>query len=285
MTTPTRTARASWRRRAAAAGTVSLLALTLAACGDDGDGDGDQEPASGGSSTAAAPPSAGTSETAGTETPDATDGATDGATDSPAAAAVPTEDELAAAVLTPADLPAGFTEVPEDGAEDDDDAFDGTCFGDVGEFSDALGAEPDVEVERELSAESEEYQTFVSTQLEAYADPTAVGPAFEQFTQSLQSCTEVATTDPDGITYDLQLSYDTTVDLPGAQDQLGIEMTGTISSADQTFPLTYRVEVAFTGRFITLVGTYAVGPDGTGAVDATHELAVLQAERVQQAFG
>lgn len=280
VTTPTRR---SWQRRVAAAGTASLLALTLAACGDDGDDRGADEPRSS-SSSSPSPSSPSTEATEATETAEPTDLPTEGTTESAAPGSVPTEEELATALLTAGDLPSGFVEVPDDGASDDD-AFDDTCFGEVGEFSDALGAEPDVEVERELSAEGQEGQGAVDAQLEAYADPTPVAPAFAAFTESLQSCTEISTTDADGITYDLRLSYDDTVDLPGAEDQLTVDLVGTIAAAEQEVPLRYRFVVALTGRFITLVGTYAVGEDTTGIVDATDSLAAVQAERLAQTFG
>ncbi|MDO9457115.1 hypothetical protein [Nocardioides sp.] len=258
----------SLRRRTTAASVALLLGLTLAACGgsDDSDDETSDEPSS-----------------RTTETETTPDEPTSEVTEETSEPAVPTEDEIAAALLTAADLPEGFTAQPDDGDDDEDeDSFEGTCLADIGEFSDALGFEPDAESEVDLVAESQTGQSSVTSQIEAYSDPATVAPAFAEFTDGLGSCTSVETTDPDGVMYSLEISYDDTVDLPDAEDQLRIQMTGTIAAGGESYDVVYRFVVALTGPFISIVGAYSLGEDATGVVDGIDDLATLQAGRVAE---
>ena len=248
-----------------------LLGLSLTACGGDDEASGDDPTAS-----SNAPSSESSSVPADDDSSEGDD--------SDASGELPSEDELAAVLLTAADLPEGFTAQPEDDDSEDDDTFAGTCLADVGEFSDALGFEPDVESEVNLTAGGDAGQTFVGSQVEGYADASQVGPAFADFTDTLQSCTSVQTTDADGVEYDLQIAYDDSVDLPGAEDQLRVEMTGTIAAGSESYDLTFRFVVALLDRFISIVGVNAVGDDATATVGSTDDLAALQATRVTDAF-
>jgi hypothetical protein len=257
----------SLRRRTTAASATLLLALSLAACGGGGD-DSSTAPADAGStpadasSTSAAPADAPTPATE-----------------------VPTKDELAATLLTADDVPEGFTLSPDDGEDDSTDTFEGTCLGDIGQFSDALGFEPDSEAEVEFTSDADGGQGAVSSKVEAYADADAVAPAFADFTDTLQQCTSVDTTDADGVAYALDISYDDAVDLPGADDQLRVDMAGTISAGEQSYDLAYKFVVALSGQFISLVGTYTLGDDTSGVLDSTDDLAALQAGRVDDQLG
>lgn len=254
------------RPRTTAAAAALLLGLSLAACGGGDSGDSDD--------TVDDTPSSRTTEKPTTE-------ATSEATETSPSGDVPSEDELTAALLTAADVPAGFTQSPDDDNADDT-SLDGTCLADVGEFSDALGFEPDSESSIEFVAERQATQTSVTSKIEAYADPTAVAPAFAEFTDTLQSCTSVKTTDEDGVAYELQIGYDDSVDLPGAEDQLRVEMTGNITAGAESYALTYRFVVGLAGPYVSIVGTYAIGDDTTGALDAIDDLAALQAGRVAE---
>jgi hypothetical protein len=271
VTTPIR--RSARLRRTTAASAALLLGLALAACGDDSEPS--DEPAERTSSSAADDPTSDAPSEEPSQEP---------SEPSEPPAVVPTEDELAATLVTAADLPAGFTVDPDDG-DDADSGFEGTCFEQVGDFEEALGAPPDAEAEVDLTAEGQAGQGFVSAQVEAYADPSAVATSFASFTDTLQQCTSIATTDEDGVTYDLQLDFDDTVDLPGADDQLRVLMSGEISSGAQTFPVVYQFVVAISAQFLSLVGTFTLGEDETGILEQTDALATLQAERVQAAFG
>jgi hypothetical protein len=256
-------------RRTTAASAALVLALSLAACGGSDDGSGDD---------ASDSPSPRASET----TTAADDPTTEESEETTGAGGVPSEDELSAALLTTADLPEGFAVEPDDDSDDSGDTFEGTCLADVGKFSDALGFEPDSEAEVDLGAKDDASEVYANSQVEAYADPSALAPAFAEFTDTLQSCTTVETTDEDGVRYSLKIAYDDTVDLPGVDDQLRFEITGTISSGGQTYKLTYRFVVGLAGPFISVVGAYAIGDDTTGVLDGVNDLAVLQAGRVAE---
>ncbi|MCW2814347.1 MAG: hypothetical protein JWN84_1802 [Nocardioides sp.] len=251
----------SLRRRTSTAAVALSLGLALTACG------GGDESSDGG-------------DDAVTSSEATSEGASDTPTeDASSAAAVPSEEELASALLTSADLPAGFEIDPED--EDDDDvAFEGTCLEQVGKFSDTAGFDADQDAEVDLVMEDDNGQTGVMSKAEAYTDPAAVASAFTEFTDSLQSCTSVSTTNDDGLTIDLEIAYDDAVDLPGADDQLSIDMTGTIAAGTETFPVAYRYVVGLAGPFVSIIGTFALNGDGGGVLDQTSDLAALQLERV-----
>ncbi|WP_148615874.1 sensor domain-containing protein [Nocardioides rubriscoriae] len=270
MDTPLLSTSTSLRRRTTAASTALLLALALAACGGNDDSSAGDDP----SSTAAQADGSTTSDAPSTE-----------ATDDTSSAAVPTEDELTAVLVTADEVPAGFTQSPADSTDDTNDTFEGTCLGDIGQFSDALGFEPDSEAEVEYTAEGDGGQSAVSSKIEAYADASAVAPAFADFTDTLQQCTSVDTTDKDGVAFSLDIAYDDSVDLPGAEDQLRVDMTGTIASGGQSFDLAYQFVVALSGQFISIVGTYTLGEDTSGVLDSTDDLAALQAGRVADQLG
>lgn len=271
MSTPTRVS-SSLRRRTTAASAALLLGLGLAACGGGDDSDDASD----------APSSASTQSEQASE-PDASSASE--SDDTSDAGGVPSEDELAATLLTASEVPEGFTESPDDGEDDPDDTFEGTCLGDIGQFSDALGFEADSEAEVEYTYEADGGQSAVSSKVQAYADEAAVAPAFADFTDTLQQCTSVDTTDADGVTFALDIAYDDTVDLPGFDDQLQVDMTGTIASGGQSFDLSYNFVVGLSGPFVSIVGTYALGEDSTGVLDSTDDLAALQAGRVTDQLG
>ncbi|MFB9313490.1 hypothetical protein [Nocardioides plantarum] len=256
-------------RRTTAASVAVLLGVALSACGgSDDEGGPAARVTQTVTETATSPESASTS-AAPTEP-------TTSATQAPAD--LPSEAELEAALLTTADVPDGFTVSPDDGP-DDDGGFAGTCLADVGRFEDAFGAEPDEEAEVELASETPTGQAAVTSKVEAYADAAKLASVFATFTDTLQSCTSVEATE-EGVTYALDIAYDDTVDLPGADDQLAFAVTGTIGSGDQTYPVSYRFVVALAGPFVSVVGAYTIGDDSSGVVDTTADLAAVQAERV-----
>lgn len=269
----THTPSSSLRRRTTAACAALLLGLALAACGAGGsDDEADESPSASTSETTSESPS----ETATSEPVEPTE-----STGAEPAGDLPSDEDLQAALLTTADVPAGLTAQPDDGDDsDDEESFEGTCLADVGEFSDALGFEADSEAEVEYVTEDADGQTSVSSKLQAYADAAAVGPAFAEFTDRLQGCTEVTTTDDQGIDYQLQIGYDDSVDLPGAEDQLRIQMTGTISSGEQSFDVTFRIVVSLSGPILSVVGVSTLGEADPAVLDTIDDLATTQAERV-----
>lgn len=272
-----RTARPGLRRTASA--TVALvLACATAGCGGDDASDADPAPSSRASETTTPATTSPTGDVPATPPSDpATDPASDPASTAPVG--VLDEDVLRTALITAADLPGEFVEDPTAGDEDDgDNPFDGTCLADVGQFSDALGQEPDAEAETEL--DNPDGTLSIDSQVEAYLDQGAVATAFASFTDDLQQCTEVTTTTDDGISYDLRIAYDDAVDLPGADDQLAFDITGTVSVGADTVDLDYRFVVGLLGPYISVLGTFAAGDDVMGLLDMTQDLAAVQAQRV-----
>ncbi len=266
MTSPT------LRRRTTAATAALLLGLSLAACGGDDSGSDDDERSSDES------PSATTDETETSEPVEPT------TSDAPAEpAGVPSEEELVTALVSAADVPPGMTEGEPD--DDSGDSLEGTCLGEIGEFDDALGFEPDVKAETEFTAEDNAGQSMVSSSISAYADGGPVAEAFTTFVSSLQGCTTISTTDDEGIAYDLQIAYDDTVDLVDADQQLRAEVTGTIAGGGQSFDITDSFVVMLRDNFVSFVGTSQVGTSDVGVLALNDPLAVLQAQRLADLVG
>ena len=266
------TTRSALRRRTTAASAALILGLALTACGggdEAEDTSGDEE------SSAPATPA---QESTATEEP--TTDATEPSPEEPAT--LPTEAELTAVLLTPADLPDGFAVGPDDGEEDG--GFEGTCLEELGDFDDALGTEAETEAEVELIVQSAAGQSSVSSGVKAF-DTEDLATTFVEFTETLKSCTTVDATDDGGITYSLQVAYDDAVELPGADEALQIQVTGTATAGAESFDLDARFVVGVFGPLLSNVGTFAVGEDSTGVLDLAQDLATLQAERIADGLG
>lgn len=262
--------------RVATASAVLVLSLGLTACGDDdSDSDGD-DPSPRTSATTSASDSGSDS---GSDSPSATD-SPDAPSSSAVGGNVPSETDLRGALLTADDLPDGFTEASDD-TDDGSTSFDGTCLEDVGDLSDAIGTDSVEDAEVEFDAQTPTGQASVQSKIDAYADADAVARGFASFSDTLQQCTSVQATE-DGVTYDLAISYDDTVDLPGADDQLTVDITGTLASGEQSYPATFRFVAGLEGSLVSVVGAFSIGDDATGVVDQTADLASTQAERVSQ---
>lgn len=239
-------------RRAGTAAASLTLALALVACGSSDGSDGDDRS----SSSDAAP--------------------TDG---------VPTDDELAAALLTSDDVPEGFEQSDVDDDDDDEDSvFADTCLGDVADFDDQVGTEPVSKAKTQFTVEDETTQSLLQAGISLYDDEDAVVDAFDEFYSGFSTCTDLSFTDDGGNSYALDVTADDTVTIDGADSQLTIKLTGTATAGTDSIPIDFGFLVVREGAAVSHLSTSEVGDtyDLDADVDA---LAQTQADRLADVLG
>ena len=232
-------------RRAGAAASALAVSLVLVACG-------------GNTNTSA--PSA-------TSTPS-----------TPSEAAAPTEDDLAAALLTADDVPDGYTEAAPD-ESDNSTVFDGTCLADVADFKEQVGSDPVSEAKTEFTTQDASGQAQISSGISVYDDQAAVDAAFGAFYDSVKDCTNLSFTDDNGVAYEITVAIDDTVSLDGADQQLGINLDGTVTVGEQMLPIAFVFLLAQEGAATSAVGTSEIG-GSYGINDEVETLAQTQADRL-----
>jgi hypothetical protein len=279
VTTSLRRPRRRTLSRLTAAPVALLLALSLAACGGDDEGD-DPE----GEATSAA-----TSEPAATDSADApssasTEESSEAPTDEPSEPSLGlTEEDLVPALIVSDDLPSGFEEITPESDDSADNPFKGTCFADVQQFDEALGSEPTVEAETEFEQSTGDTQTTLNSKVALYDDPDAVAAKLPEYLQTIDACDSVKTTTPDGFSFELQVTTDDNLTVPGASQQARIDLSGTISGQGQTFPVSLTLVAAIVDGALSTTGTSVLGqPDSPIDLDS---LATLQGSRVQEVLG
>lgn len=231
-------------RRAGAAASALAVSLVLVACGGDTD----------------------------------TNTSSPSTTSTPSQAAVPTEDDLAAALLTADDVPDGYTEAAPD-ESDNSTVFDGTCLADVADFKEQVGSDPVSEAKTEFTTQDASGQAQISSGISVYDDQAAVDAAFGAFYDSVKDCTNLSFTDDNGVAYEITVAIDDTVSLDGADQQLGITLDGTVTVGEQMLPIAFVFLLAQEGAATSAVGTSEIG-GSYGINDEVETLAQTQADRL-----
>lgn len=240
----------SFLRRSGVASATLLLALTLAACGGSDGSDG---------------------------------GGSDG--DDSSASAVPSEDELSAALLTSDDVPEGYVQsVPEDSDDSEVTLFDDTCLADVSKFDDQVGSEPASKAKTEFTLDEAATQAQVTAGISVYEDEDAVTDAFGTFYDSLAGCTNVTFTDAGGNAYDIDVAVDDAVTIDGADSQLTITLSGDATAGDQSLPIDFGFVVVRQGAATSALGTSEIG-SGFDVNDQIAAFAQTQSDRLADVLG
>ncbi len=73
--------------------------------------------------------------------------------------------------------------------------------------------------------------------------------------------------------------------MPDADQQLTIDMTGTIGADAQTYDIAYTFVVSVTENIVSLIGAYELGTVDTGLRDGIDGWASVQAERLGALLG
>lgn len=217
-----------------------------------------------------------------TDAPTASTSAPDTAT--PTSTSTPTpspSDALATALLKDSDFRRDVLLRLEPGAdvEPDEDDFVGTCLADLSALGDAAGDTPAADARVTFEELGEPYQTLLFDRVADYDDPATLASRFDAFTTAISGCGSVSTTDDQDAVYDLQVTS-RAVDLPGADQALQVDLTGTIGGAGGSSDLGSRYVLARFGSRLSVVGVLYVGIDITETYDKALDLATVQGRRV-----
>jgi hypothetical protein len=250
--------------RSAVVGAALLLSLTAAACGGD-----DDEPATDATTTTAAADDGSTTTEAEEPADDEGGGSLDGSEGSTTTTGDDADDtttteaddggatgsDLASVLLTPEDLPEGFTQDGEDDTEVDEDEFDEPlCEG--GEGPGIVATE---QISRELA--DAEFTSLVASDASRYADDEAE-QLFALITSEYDRCGGQL---DEGESYEVQ-------ELPGVGDEALVVTFTSADAPDGTFDLA----VARVGDVIVAVSAFT---DGSTELDVPALLAIT-ADRV-----
>lgn len=155
-----------------------------------------------------------------------------------------TQEQITSALITTDDIGEEFQV-----KEDEDDDADLGCLSAVDEIDDGFpGAEHSAEVSIEATTEGNVPE--VGNQINAFTDAAAATKALDDFAASFDGCDSVQET-RDGVTVDLEIE---TADSPLSGDvdqQLDIDIEGTVASGEVRFPLSQRVRFMRIGNVIT----------------------------------
>lgn len=181
--------------RLAAVAVLALVATSAAACGDDDADEANDAPSSAASSGDA------------DNTP------------------VLTEDQLGQVVLAPENFPGDWT---QEVSEDDDSTGPG-CLAEISTITDAVEKTAHVAYDYTYG---EAGVPLVTSSASSFEDHDALVDAFDHVQEVLADCPTVTGTDSDGTEYDVTLTYSDELTSDVVDDQVTLELTGTITTAD-----------------------------------------------------
>jgi hypothetical protein len=98
--------------------------------------------------------------------------------------------------------------------------------------------------------------------------------AIDSLEDALDGCTKVTEEDDDGTSYDLDVSSDTEKTANDVDQQLNVDVTGTITSQEVDFPFNIHSSVVRVDNHLLIVATGDIEDDDIGLVDPLTELAV-----------
>jgi len=192
----------------------------------------------------------------------------------------PTTADLNGALLAIDDVPEDYEQgEPTESSDDDNGVFAGTCFADIVDFEERAG-EPQVEARTRFTQTEADIPSEISAGVSYYDDEPALAKAWDGFVADMSACTSGTTTTEGGATIDLTLTIDDSVSLEGADDQAEVTMAGTITGGQDSIPITIKAITVRLGHYISTVGTYDLGKDGS-AGDEIGNLTAGQFERVR----
>lgn len=219
-------------RRLAAVATLALVATTAAACSDD-EGSG----GSGGS----------------------------GGSDGGDATTQLTQEQVEQVALTEENVGDGFT---REETPDENDNGDGPgCLGEVGAITDGIEEAADINVEYSYGDAG---VPLVQSGASSFDDEAEFVDAFDQVKEILSGCTTITGTDENGLAYDLTVTYDDTA-AEGVDDQVHVEMTGTLSAEGDEATISQAITMARIGPNVVTLGMVDYGAPETIAAFGTYE--------------
>lgn len=190
----------------------------------------------------------------------------------------PTDDQLAAALLTRTDLPVGFEPsptladfgLPEPEGPDLGSTDPATCAAVLAPVATQVAG---ASGSAEASFTGGDFQTVDQT-IAGYA-PDAIPAAFDTIQATLLDCPQFTGTDADGVAVDYRVSAGPQLaDLPEAADAV---LTFRLSTSSEGITLTTDAVVAAVGTSILQIGAGGLEPIGDDVLSAITAIAVERA--------
>lgn len=134
-------------------------------------------------------------------------------------------------------------------SEEEGDADLG-CLSALDEMDD-IGAETEAEVEY-VPADDSGFPS-VESSVFSYTDTERISTRMEEVSTALAGCESVDVTDDEGTRFQLDVSLENEVVTEGADEQVTLEASGTISSPDQEVPITLHMSSVRIDNHVTVV--------------------------------
>lgn len=189
-----------------------------------------------------------------------------------------TKGQATAALLTIEDLPPGFTQADDSGADQGDQVG---CL----KATDALfDLELDTDVRRNFDSEQTDGSAAgVVNKVSSDADTGTITAAVSDLGKAIATCESVDETDDQGYRVNLEIASNETTTTDAADQQVNFSATGTISGNDTSFP--YRVSFVVTrvDNSLAVVAAYEVGQSSSGIVGKLADLNTVVVDRLADA--
>lgn len=183
----------------------------------------------------------------GSDAEDTSDTTASGSPSEGAELEVLSSEEAEQALIPQAAMGEEFTAIEP--SEEEGDADLG-CLSALDEMGD-IGAETEAEVEY-VPADDSGFPSLESSVF-SYTDTERISTRIEEVSAALDGCDSVDVTDDQGTRFQLDVSLENEVVTEGADEQVTLEASGTISSAEQEVPITLHMSSVRIDNHVTVV--------------------------------
>lgn len=162
-----------------------------------------------------------------------------------------TADQLAEVVLDENNMGPDWTGTPGE----DSDALGPGCIGEVKQLTDSIDETDKERIDYTFQGGA----PYLSSSASAYPDEKALADVFDQVEQTLGDCTSVTGTDSDGWEYDLQVTYDDTIESDSLDGEIRVRFAGTVTAEGQSQEISQAITMFRMGPNIVQVALSANG--------------------------
>lgn len=173
--------------------------------------------------------------------------------------------EVTSALMVESNLGGLFKVEPETQDDNDDDDGPG-CLADVSDFLNDDSDDAETTAERDFEAVDENTNVSVSNKVFSYSTTAEAEKAIDGVMAALEDCTEVAESDDDGYTYELEVTSDDEKSEDSVDDQVNSVTSGTISIDDQSGEIALYLSLVRVDNNITAVSAVTLDSELPGPI-------------------
>ena len=133
---------------------------------------------------------------------------------------------------------------------DDDSETDLGCLSALNEMDD-IGAETEAQIEY-VPADESGFPALENSVF-SYDETEVISNRMEEISTALEGCESVDVTDDDGTSFTLDVNFESGVTTDGADEQVTLEASGTISTPDQEVPISLYMSSVRVDNHVTVV--------------------------------